>query len=81
MSAQEKMDLYHRLIEILKEVVNLQDPPLMKVRIGNQVKFVRAILQVALSWVIRRVMTTSVVARGDIQGRQRYKGCSLTPCR
>jgi hypothetical protein len=49
MSAQEKMDLYHRcLIEILKEVVNLQrNPPLMKVRIGNQVKFVRAILQVA----------------------------------
>jgi hypothetical protein len=49
MSAQEKMDLYHRcLIEILKDVVDLQkNPPLLKVRLGNQVKYVRAVLQVA----------------------------------
>jgi predicted RNase H-like HicB family nuclease len=49
MTPEEKMDLYHRVLEaILEEVLELQqNPPVVDLRLGDQVKRVKLILKVA----------------------------------
>jgi hypothetical protein len=78
MSAQEKMDLYHRcLIKILKDVVELQNsPPLLKVRLGNQLKIVWAILKVSFVMCDQKSNDNICCRKGAMyKAGQIHRGC------
>lgn len=78
MTPEEKMDLYHRCLhELLKDIADMQqNPPMMRVRLGNEVKQVRAIFKVAFIMGDQKSNDNVCCKKGTTRSAGRiHRGC------